>query len=201
MGARWYARRGARSTIALPHAPTPAADDAAATINLAVAALSAPASAVQEAFAEAARQSAAYLQHTGHDMKGLPAWEFSWERSLPATAPDLSPGTDAAPADLAPLAPLLPDPAIEELRREHRGFIRTSYSALSARAGRELAADDQHALGDALEQQRARGVDDALVLGHEGQLHRLAAGGDDRLGELDHLLAAVGSDHFEVVRI
>ena len=36
------------------------------------------------------------------DMKGLPAWEFSWERSLPATAPDLSPGTDAPPADLAP---------------------------------------------------------------------------------------------------
>ena len=42
-----YARRGARSTIALPHAPTPAADEAAVTINLAVAALAAPASAVQ----------------------------------------------------------------------------------------------------------------------------------------------------------
>jgi hypothetical protein len=52
----------------------------------------------------------------------------------------------------------------------------------------DSAADDQHALRDALEQQRARGVDDALVLRHEGQLHRLAAGGDDRLGELDHLL-------------
>lgn len=86
-----YARRGARSTIALPHAPTPAADDAAATINLAVAALSAPASAVQEAFAEAARQSAAYLQHTGHDMKGLPALrtaiaERYCARGLPTSA-------------------------------------------------------------------------------------------------------------------
>ena len=66
--------------------------------------------------------------------------------------------------------------------------------------GRHLEADDpaadhQHALRDALQQQRAGGVDDALVLGHERQLHRLRAGRDDRLGELDDLLAAaVGRD-------
>ena len=66
-----HARRGARSTIALPHSPAVPPADAPAAINLAAAALAAPASAVQEAFAEAARQSAGYLQHTGHDMKGL----------------------------------------------------------------------------------------------------------------------------------
>lgn len=86
-----YARRGARSTIALPHAPAPAADDAVATINLAAAALAAPASAVQEAFAEAARQSAGYLQQFGHDMKGLSALraaiaERYCARGLPTTA-------------------------------------------------------------------------------------------------------------------
>jgi len=66
-----HARRGARSTIALPHSPAVPSADAPATINLAAAALTAPASAVQEAFTEAARQAAGYLQHTGHDMKGL----------------------------------------------------------------------------------------------------------------------------------
>ena len=66
-----HARRGARSTIALPHSPALPPTDAPATINLAAAALAAPASAVQEAFAEAARQAAGYLQDTGHDMKGL----------------------------------------------------------------------------------------------------------------------------------
>jgi len=66
-----HARRGARSTIALPHSPAVAAAEAPAAINLAVAALAAPASAVQEAFTEAARQAPGYLQLTGHDMKGL----------------------------------------------------------------------------------------------------------------------------------
>jgi DNA-binding transcriptional MocR family regulator len=66
-----HARRGARSTIALPHSPAVPPTDAPTTINLAAAALAAPASAVQEAFVEAARQAAGYLQHTGHDMKGL----------------------------------------------------------------------------------------------------------------------------------
>lgn len=67
-----HARRGTRSTIALPHAPAPAPGHAPAALNLAAAALAAPANAVQEAFAEAARQSAGYLQDTGHDMRGLP---------------------------------------------------------------------------------------------------------------------------------
>ncbi|MFN8072962.1 MAG: PLP-dependent aminotransferase family protein [Mycobacterium sp.] len=86
-----YARRGARSTIALPHAPAPTADDGVATINLAAAALAAPASAIQEAFTEAARQSAGYLQQSGHDMKGLTALRAAiakryCARGLPTTA-------------------------------------------------------------------------------------------------------------------
>lgn len=66
-----HARRGARGVVALPHAPTAVADQAQSRINLAVAALAAPASAVQESFTEAARQSASYLQRIGHDMTGL----------------------------------------------------------------------------------------------------------------------------------
>lgn len=66
-----YARRGARATIALPHAPVALPADAAPTVNLAVAALAAPASAVQEAFTEATQQAAGYLQQTGHDLRGI----------------------------------------------------------------------------------------------------------------------------------
>ena len=47
----------------------------------------------------------------------------------------------------------------------------------------DAAADHQHALRDALEQQRAGRIDDTFVVRHEGQLHRLRAGGDDGLGE------------------
>ena len=47
------ARRGARSTTALPVAPSPAPDAAPASVNLAAAALSAPAAVVLEAFTEA----------------------------------------------------------------------------------------------------------------------------------------------------
>ncbi|WP_163749935.1 MocR-like transcription factor YczR [Mycolicibacterium helvum] len=86
-----HARRGARSTIALPRTPVTAPADAPAVINLAAAALAAPASAVQEAFTEAARQSASYLQHTGHDMHGVLALrtaiaERYCARGLPTTA-------------------------------------------------------------------------------------------------------------------
>lgn len=86
-----HARRGARSTIALPHTPVSAPSDTPARINLAEAALAAPASAVQEAFAEAAHQSASYLQHTGHDMHGVLAFrnaiaERYCARGLPTTA-------------------------------------------------------------------------------------------------------------------
>jgi DNA-binding transcriptional MocR family regulator len=85
-----HARRGARSTVALPHTPTETHSDTPARINLAEAALAAPASAVQEAFSEAARQSASYLQHTGHDMRGVLAFrtaiaERYCARGLPTT--------------------------------------------------------------------------------------------------------------------
>lgn len=86
-----HARRGARSTIALPHAPAVVPDQVPTAINLAAAALAAPASAVQEAFTEATRQSACYLQQIGHDMRGLPALrtaiaERYCRRGLPTTA-------------------------------------------------------------------------------------------------------------------
>lgn len=68
-----HARRGARSTVALPHAPTAQVTESTATVNLAVAALPAPASAIQDAFTDAIRQAAGYLQYTGHDMRGVPA--------------------------------------------------------------------------------------------------------------------------------
>jgi DNA-binding transcriptional MocR family regulator len=66
------ARRGARSTTALPEAPvaTPALYTSP-SVNLAVAALSAPAGAVQEAFIEATRQMPPYLHQTGHDLRGV----------------------------------------------------------------------------------------------------------------------------------
>ncbi|AQT80919.1 GntR family transcriptional regulator [Mycolicibacterium litorale] len=85
------ARQGARSVIALPHTPIVPAGEAPAAINLAAAALAAPASAVQEAFAEAARQSVSYLQETGHDMRGVLAFrsaiaERYCARGLPTTA-------------------------------------------------------------------------------------------------------------------
>lgn len=66
------ARRGARSTTALPDAPvTPATVYSSSSVNLAVAALAAPAAAVQEAFVDAARQMPPYLHQTGHDLRGI----------------------------------------------------------------------------------------------------------------------------------
>ncbi len=86
-----HARRGARSTIALPHSPVVVTGELPTAINLAAAALAAPASAVQEAFAEAARQAPSYLQHTGHDMRGILAFrtaiaERYCARGFPTTA-------------------------------------------------------------------------------------------------------------------
>jgi DNA-binding transcriptional MocR family regulator len=65
------ARRGARSTTALPVArdATPAA--APATVNLAAAALAAPASAMIDAFTEAVHQVTPYLHNTGHELAGV----------------------------------------------------------------------------------------------------------------------------------
>jgi hypothetical protein len=61
-------------------------------------------------------------------------------------------------------------------------------------------------LGTSLQRQRAGGIDHARVVGHEGQAHGLAAGGDDGLLERDHLLGAGlvlagagGFFHLEVV--
>lgn len=84
------ARRGARSTVALPHPPASMPEQPATTVNLSVAAPAAPASAMQDAFTEAARQSAGYLHRTAHDMTGLPVLraaiaERYCARGLPTT--------------------------------------------------------------------------------------------------------------------
>lgn len=85
------ARRGARSTVALPHTPAPPPAQHAVAINLAVAASAAPANAMREAFAAAAQQSVGYLQRTAHDMTGLPVLraaiaERYCAKGLPTTA-------------------------------------------------------------------------------------------------------------------
>ena len=86
------ARRGARSTTALPVTSAIAAPISAPTLSLAGAALSAPASAVMAAFAEAADDVAPYLQGMGHELVGTIALrqaiaERYCERGLP-TEPD-----------------------------------------------------------------------------------------------------------------
>jgi DNA-binding transcriptional MocR family regulator len=65
------ARRGARSTTALPVAPSATAAAAPARINLAHAALSAPA-AVHDAYIEATHDMTPYLHDIGIDLTGLP---------------------------------------------------------------------------------------------------------------------------------
>ncbi|HZA10597.1 PLP-dependent aminotransferase family protein [Mycobacterium sp.] len=66
------ARRGARSTTALPVAPSGTAEaPAPATVNLAAAAMSAPAAAVRAAFTEAAGQLTGYLHQTGIELTGI----------------------------------------------------------------------------------------------------------------------------------
>jgi hypothetical protein len=67
----------------------------------------------------------------------------------------------------------------------------SSISTTSSRAQRgvhrahlqadDAAADDQHLLRRLAQFQRAGAVDDARVVGQEGQAHRLRAGGDDAL--------------------
>ena len=66
------ARRGARSTTALPVAPSTAPDAAPASVNLATAALSAPAAVVLQAFNEATHQLTPYLHDTGVELIGVP---------------------------------------------------------------------------------------------------------------------------------
>ncbi|MDT5016121.1 MAG: hypothetical protein QOD39_2281 [Mycobacterium sp.] len=65
------ARRGARSTTALPVTPAAPTQTQTATANLAAAAMAAPAVVVQEAFEEAARQVAPYLHETGLEPLGV----------------------------------------------------------------------------------------------------------------------------------
>jgi DNA-binding transcriptional MocR family regulator len=67
------ARRGARSTTALPVAPSVRAEPAPAAVSLAAAALSAPAAAVLEAFSEATQDLTPYLHAPGHELVGVPA--------------------------------------------------------------------------------------------------------------------------------
>ena len=86
------ARRGARSTTALPVTPTPRTDTAAPAMSLAAAALSAPAAAVSEAFVEATRDVTPYLHRVGHELVGVDVLrqaiaERYCERGLP-TEPD-----------------------------------------------------------------------------------------------------------------
>ncbi len=79
MGEEGYltARRGARSTTALPATASHRRIDTASTglprtsINLAAAAMSAPASAVLDAFSAAATDVGSYLHQTGHEMYGV----------------------------------------------------------------------------------------------------------------------------------
>lgn len=86
------ARRGARSTTALPVTPTAPTHTAPPTVSLAAAALCAPAAAVMTAFAEAAADVTPYLHGMGHELVGIVALrqaiaERYCERGLP-TEPD-----------------------------------------------------------------------------------------------------------------
>ena len=65
------ARRGARSTAALPPRPDLPTAAETTTVNLAAAALSAPSAAVLDAFADAARNITPYLAEVGHELSGV----------------------------------------------------------------------------------------------------------------------------------
>ncbi|MFY9922705.1 MAG: PLP-dependent aminotransferase family protein [Mycobacterium sp.] len=86
------ARRGARSTTALPVAAVARTETASPTMSLAAAALSAPAAAVSEAFVEATHDVTPYLHKVGHELVGVDVLreavaERYCERGLP-TEPD-----------------------------------------------------------------------------------------------------------------
>ena len=86
------ARRGARSTTALPVAPAARSEPATPTMSLAAAALSAPASSVSEAFVDAVHDVTPYLHKVGHELVGVDVLraaiaERYCERGLP-TEPD-----------------------------------------------------------------------------------------------------------------
>ncbi|RDH74596.1 PLP-dependent aminotransferase family protein [Mycolicibacterium moriokaense] len=86
------ARRGARSTTALPVAPALRAETTSPSMSLAAAALAAPAAAVSEAFVDATRDVTPYLHKVGHELVGVDVLreaiaERYCERGLP-TEPD-----------------------------------------------------------------------------------------------------------------
>src|SRR6476469_1795440 len=86
------ARRGARSTTALPNAPAAATRVETAAPAMSLAALSAPAAAVSEAFVEAIHDVTPYLHRVGHELVGVDVLreaiaERYCERGLP-TEPD-----------------------------------------------------------------------------------------------------------------
>lgn len=94
------ARRGARSTTALPVAPAVRTDIAAPSVSLAAAALSAPAAAVMEAFGAATQDLTPYLHAPGHELVGVPALrqaiaERYCERGLPTDADEVMVTTGA----------------------------------------------------------------------------------------------------------
>jgi DNA-binding transcriptional MocR family regulator len=67
------ARRGARSTTALPIGDAGPVTPTSATVNLAAATISAPAGITSRAFAEAAEQVAPYLHEIGIELTGVPS--------------------------------------------------------------------------------------------------------------------------------
>lgn len=88
------ARRGARSTTALPVAPAVRPEIAAPTMSLAAAALSAPAAAVSEAFADATHDVTPYLHGVGHELVGVDVLreaiaERYCERGLPTESDEV----------------------------------------------------------------------------------------------------------------
>jgi DNA-binding transcriptional MocR family regulator len=66
-----HARRGARSTTALPVLPAVQTTAAVATVSLAAAALPAPPAAVLDAFVDATQQVLPYLHAPGHELVGV----------------------------------------------------------------------------------------------------------------------------------
>ncbi|MDA2894570.1 PLP-dependent aminotransferase family protein [Mycolicibacterium sp. BiH015] len=67
------ARRGARSTTALPVAPTPPVRSTSTAANLAAATLAGPAAVLARSFADAAEQVTPYLHDIGIELTGVPA--------------------------------------------------------------------------------------------------------------------------------
>ncbi len=65
------ARRGARSTTALPVTPAARNEPTAPSMSLAAAALSAPAASVSEAFVDAVHDVTPYLHKVGHELVGV----------------------------------------------------------------------------------------------------------------------------------